>query len=116
MRIVAYWKNWPFYVRMLLVNFIAAPVIMKLLLLLWPLAPQYEAALLVFSICAGAPFLIKLTQVSEHDLALGAATMMLLVLATLIVVPLALPALVEGLNVNGGAIRGCLSGNCWHRW
>src|SRR6476620_2525083 len=80
-RIVAYWKNWPFYLKMLLANFAAAPTIMYCLLQLWQLSPQYEAALLVFSICAGAPFLIKLTRAAEHDLALGAATMMLLVLA-----------------------------------
>jgi bile acid:Na+ symporter, BASS family len=32
MRIVAYWKNWPFYFKMLLANFVAAPTIMYLLL------------------------------------------------------------------------------------
>lgn len=103
-RIVRYWRNWPFYLKMLLANFVAAPVIMWVLLLIWPLQSEYHAGLAVFSLCAGAPFLIKLTATSEQDLALGAATMMLLVLATIVVVPLAVPHLVSGLTVNAGEL------------
>ena len=77
-RIVAYWKNWPFYLKMLLANFAAAPTIMYCLLQLWQLSPQYEAALLVFSICAGAPFLIKLTKIAKGDLAFAAGLLVLL--------------------------------------
>lgn len=103
-RIVGYWKDWPFYLKMLAANFVAAPALMWLLLQIWPLPVEYKAGLAVFSLCAGAPFLIKLTATSEHDLALGAATMMLLVLATIIAVPLALPVLLPELSVDGGAM------------
>ena len=99
-RIVRYWRNWPFYLKMLAANFLAAPAIMWLLLQLWPLQIEYVAGLAVFSLCAGAPFLIKLTATSRHDLALGAATMMLLVLGTIIIVPLLLPALLPRLSVD----------------
>jgi bile acid:Na+ symporter, BASS family len=108
-RIVRYWREWPFYLKMLVANFIAAPAAMWLLLKVWPLPVEYMAGLAVFSLCAGAPFLIKLTAVSEHDLALGAATMMLLVLATIVVVPAALPLLVPALSVDGGAMAWTLA-------
>lgn len=103
-KILEHWRNWPFLLKMLLANFVAAPAIMWLLLQLWPLQPEYMAGLFVFSLGAGAPFLIKLTATSEHDLALGAATMLLLVLGTIVVVPLALPALLTRLEVDGGAM------------
>lgn len=108
-RIVGYWREWPFCAKMLVANFVAAPAVMWLLLQIWPLRVEYKAGLAVFSLCAGAPFLIKLTAASEHDLALGAATMMLLVLATLVVVPLALPLLLPELSVDGGAMAWTLA-------
>ena len=103
-RIVRYWKDWPFYLKMLLANFVAAPFVMWALLQIWPLPLEYAAGLALFSLCAGAPFLIKLTQTSEHDLALGAATMMVLVLGTIIVVPILLPILMPRLSVDAGAM------------
>ena len=101
-RIFGYWRNWLFLLKMLAANFIAAPLVMALLLQVWTLPLSYAAALFLFSLSAGAPFLIKLTATSGHDLALGAATMMLLVLATIVVVPLVLPELLPGLSVDSG--------------
>jgi bile acid:Na+ symporter, BASS family len=100
-RIVKYWGEWPFYLKMLAANFLAAPSIMWLLLHIWSLPLDQKAGLAVFSLCAGAPFLIKLTATSKHDLALGAATMLLLVLATIVMVPLVLPILIPELSVDG---------------
>ncbi len=108
-RIVRYWRDWPFYLKMLVANFLAAPAAMWLLLRIRPLPVDYKAGLAVFSLCAGAPFLIKLTATSEHDLALGAATMMLLVIATIAVVPLALPVVMPELSVDGGAMAWTLA-------
>lgn len=103
-KILEHWRNWPFLLKMLAANFIAAPGIMYLLLQIWPLEPQFMAGLFVYSMCAGAPFLIKLTATSEHDMALGAATMLLLVLGTIVIAPVALPAILSRLEVDGGAM------------
>lgn len=102
--IVERWKNWPFYLKMLIANFLAAPALMWLLLSVWDLSPEYTAGMFVYSMCAGAPFLIKLTATAEHDIALGAATMMLLVIGTVVIVPSTLPTLVTGVSVDGGAM------------
>jgi len=103
-RIAHYWRNWPFSLRMLVANFVLAPLLMWVILHFWPLRIQYKAGLAVFSLVAGAPFLIKLTATSEHDVALGAATMMMLVLGTVVVVPLLLPVLLPQLAVDAGAL------------
>jgi len=108
-RIARYWGEWPFYLKVLAANFLAAPGVMWLLLQIWPLSPQYTAGLAVLSLCAGAPFLIKLTATSKHDLALGAATMMLLVLTTIMVVPIVLPLLLPRLSVDAGTLAWTLA-------
>jgi len=103
-QIVQYWTDWPFYLKMLAANFVAAPAVMWALLELLPLPLDLRAGLAVLSLCAGAPFLIKLTAISEHDLALGAATMMLLVLGTILFVPLLLPILLPMLAIDAPAM------------
>jgi BASS family bile acid:Na+ symporter len=106
--IAVHLKNWPFLLKMLAANFIFAPLLMVGALYLVPFDPALKAGLLIFSLGAGAPFLIKLTQTAEHDLALGAAVMMLLMIVTVIYVPLVLPLLLSGVSVNALAIARAL--------
>lgn len=102
--IVKYIKDKKFGIRMLVANFILSPLLMWGMLHFFPIDPYLRVGLAIFSICAGAPFLIKLTQLSEHDLALGASTMITLVLATVVIVPLLLPLIVPQIEINGGMI------------
>src|SRR5699024_2178215 len=64
------------------------------------LEPVYAAGLLLFSLAAGAPFLIKLTSVSDSDIALAATVLMVLMVGTVVVLPLALPQVLEGITVD----------------
>lgn len=102
--IVQYWRDWRFVLKMLLANFILAPLVMIALLNVASFEPALKAGLLLFGVCAGAPFLIKLTQTSGHDLALGAATMLLLMVVTVIYVPIVLPLFLSGISVDAWAI------------
>jgi BASS family bile acid:Na+ symporter len=102
--IIAHLRNFPFVVKMLIANFVAAPLVMVGMLYIAPFEPALKAGLLIFGLCAGAPFLIKLTQTAEHDIALGAAVMMLLMVATVFYVPIALPMILTGLSVDAWAI------------
>ena len=106
--ILGYLRDWPFVLRMLAANFVAVPLVMILILRVTDFEPALHAGLLVFCLGAGAPFLIKLTQVAEHHVALGAAVMMLLVVATVAYMPLVLPLFLEGGTVDAGAIAGTL--------
>jgi BASS family bile acid:Na+ symporter len=97
-------KNWPFVIKMLLANFVFAPLLMIVALYFAPFDPALKAGLLIFSLGAGAPLLIKLTQTAEHEVALGAAVMMLLTVVTVIYMPIVLPLVLSGLSVDGMAV------------
>lgn len=97
-------RNWHFLVRMLLANFIVVPSLMFTFVNLAELPPAQAAGLTIMGVCAGAPFLIKLTQTSDNDIALGATVMMVLMVATVIVAPVVLPFLIDGLDVDSWAI------------
>jgi BASS family bile acid:Na+ symporter len=97
-------KNWPFVVKMLLANFVFAPLLMIVALHFAPFDPALKAGLLIFSLGAGAPLLIKLTQTAEHDVALGAAVMMLLTVVTVPYMPIVLPLVLSGVSVDAVAV------------
>src|SRR5215831_13486770 len=101
-------KNWSFVLKMLLANFVLAPLVMIVALYLAPFDPALKAGLLIFCLGAGAPFLIKLTQTAEHEVALGAAVMMLLMIVTVIYMPVVLPLMLSGISVDALAIAKAL--------
>lgn len=96
--------EWRFYLRMLFVNFLISPLVMWLLLQVVSLSRPLEIGLIIFSMAAGAPFVIKLTQYSEHDVALGATLMVVLVLFTSAFIPVALPLILPGIDIDGWGI------------
>src|SRR5215216_6556522 len=102
--IAAHLKNWPFVIKMLFANFVFAPLLMVIALYYAPFDPALKAGLLIFCLGAGAPFLIKLTQTTEHDVALGAAVMMLLMVVTVVYMPVMLPLVLSGVSVDAIAI------------
>lgn len=102
--ITGHLNNYPFVLKMLLANFVLAPLLMIVALYFAPFDPALKAGLLIFSLCAGAPFLIKLTQTAKHDVALGAAVMMLLMVVTVVYTPVVLPMILSGISVDGWAI------------
>jgi BASS family bile acid:Na+ symporter len=97
-------KNWSFVLKMLLANFVLAPLFMIVALYFAPFDPSLKAGLVIFCLGAGAPFLIKLTQTAEHEVALGAAVMMLLMVVTVIYLPFVLPLVLSGITVDALAI------------
>jgi bile acid:Na+ symporter, BASS family len=102
--ITGHLKNYRFVLKMLVANFVVAPLLMIAALYFAPFDPALKAGLLIFSLCAGAPFLIKLTQTAKHDVALGAAVMMLLMLVTVVYTPIVLPRMLSGINVDAWAV------------
>ena len=102
--ITGHLKNYPFVLKMLVANFVVAPLFMILMLYFAPFEPRLKAGLLIFCLCAGAPFLIKLTQMAEQKVSLGAAVMMLLMVVTVAYVPIVLPRILSGLTVDAWAI------------
>lgn len=108
-KIIAHLRNYPFVLKMLLANFVLAPLLMIFVLTFTSLDPAVRDGLLIYSLCAGAPFLMKLTQIAEHHVALGAAVMVLLVAATVISVPIVLPTVMYGVTVDAWGIGKSIS-------
>ena len=100
--------NWGFFLRMVVTNLIIVPALMVFALEIFEVSPAYSAGLIIFAVAAGAPFLIKLTALSEHDMALGATTLMVLMAATVALMPFLLPALIEGVQVDAWAVTKAL--------
>lgn len=108
-RLVKHLGNRAYLGRMLLLNLIVVPALMIAATDLVELEAAYEAGLLLFSLAAGAPFLIKLTGLSESDIALGASVLLVLIVATVFTLPVTLPLVLEGLMVDTWAVvRGLL--------
>ncbi len=102
--ITGHLKNYPFVLKMVVANFVVAPLLMIAALYFIPFDPALRAGLLIFSLSAGAPFLIKLTQTAKHDVALGAAVMMLLMVVTVVYTPIVLPLVLSGIRVDAWAV------------
>lgn len=90
-----------FFIRMLVTNFLIAPAVMWLMLQIFNPTDPTQIGLTIFSMTAGAPFLIKLTQYSENDVALGATLMLVLVIGTIIFAPFLIPVAISGVDING---------------
>jgi BASS family bile acid:Na+ symporter len=103
-RLLEHLKNHAFLARMLVVNLVVVPALMIAATSVVPLEPVYAAGLLLFSLAAGAPFLIKLASASDADIALAATVLLVLMVATVVVLPVALPLVLEGLTVDTGAV------------
>jgi len=88
-------RNFRAVLRVLVANFVLVPLLGYLILQIIPLRLPYAIGLFLLSSAAGAPFLIKLTQVARQSVAISASLLVILIPATIvylpIVVPLALP-------------------------
>jgi BASS family bile acid:Na+ symporter len=81
-------------------NFLLAPLLAYLLTLVIPMSPSHAVALLLLGSAAGAPFLPKLAELARGDLAFSVTLMILLMVASTLFLPLALPLLIPGLQAD----------------
>ena len=92
----------------LAVNFIAVPAVAYGIDFALDLGESLFIRLILIAVAGGAPFLPKLVQVAKGDAALSVGLMVLLMVATVVVMPLALPLLLEGVEVNAWDIASSL--------
>jgi BASS family bile acid:Na+ symporter len=67
---------------------------------LLPLEEALQIGLIVLATTAGAPFLVKEVQAAQGNLSLGVGQMFLLMVVTIFYVPIVLPFLLPGVEVN----------------
>jgi predicted Na+-dependent transporter len=88
-----------FVIVALLANFVIPPILAFILIQIFSLDEPLEVGLLLVSLAAGAPGLPKTAVFAKVDIAAATGLMVLLVLVTIIVLPIALPLLLTGISV-----------------
>jgi BASS family bile acid:Na+ symporter len=84
----------------LLANFLIAPLLAYGIATLFALQTPHATGLILLGSAAGAPFLPKLAQLAQGDVPYSVALMLLLTVGTILFLPLALPLLIPGVQVN----------------
>ena len=93
-------KNVKLVVLALLGNFVLVPILAYLIILILPLDEPLEIGLICLATAAGAPFLPKLAETGKGNMAFSVGLMVLLMIVTIIFVPLVLPLLLQGVEVD----------------
>lgn len=88
----------------LLANFVLVPLLAYLVMLVIPLEQPLQVGLIILATAAGAPFLPKLVQGAKGNVAFGVGLMVLLMVVTIVYMPLVLPLLLQGVEINAGDI------------
>ena len=92
-------RNTRFVVVALLANFVVPPIMAFILIRVFSLDEPLAVGLLLVSLAAGAPGLPKTAVFAKMDAAAATGLMVLLVVVTIIVLPIALPLLLTGISV-----------------
>jgi predicted Na+-dependent transporter len=93
-------KNVKLVILALVANFILVPIVAYVITLILPLNEPTTIGLILLSTAAGAPFLPKLAEVAKGSTAFSVGLMVLLMVVTIIYLPLVLPLLLGGVEVN----------------
>ena len=88
-----------FVIIALLANFVVPPILAFVLIQVFSLDESLATGLLLVSLAAGAPALPKTAVFAKVDTAAATGLMVLLVVATIIILPIALPLLLTGISV-----------------
>ena len=97
-------KNVRLVLVTLLINFVLIPAVAWLLTRALPLDADLQIGLILMSTVAGAPLAIKASQLAGGNVVAAGSLVTLLVVATVIYLPFALPLLIPGIAVDTVAI------------
>jgi BASS family bile acid:Na+ symporter len=84
----------------LLTNFVLVPLFVYLLLQVIPVNEPVKDGLIIMALASGPPALPKLAQIVKGDLAFATGLMMMLMFGTVFYMPIVLPLVLQGVEVN----------------
>jgi predicted Na+-dependent transporter len=93
-------KDIKLVVLALVANFVLIPAIAYAITILLSLESSIGIGLILVSMAAGAPFLPKLVEVAKGNTPFSVGLMVLLMVVTIVYLPLVLPLLLSGVEVN----------------
>jgi BASS family bile acid:Na+ symporter len=108
-QIAAPLRNLRFIAVALGLNFVLVPAAAWLIATVLGLEVDIRIGLILVASVAGAPMIPKLVTIAKGDGASAVALVSLLVVATVVIAPVALPLLLPGVSVDPGAIAFALS-------
>ncbi|MBN3881368.1 MULTISPECIES: bile acid:sodium symporter family protein [unclassified Nostoc] len=93
-------RNPRLVISSLLTNFVLVPLFVYLLLQVVHLSEPLRDGLLIMAVASGPPALPKLAHIVKGNIAFSVGLMMLLMLGTIFYMPIVLPLVVEGVQIN----------------
>jgi predicted Na+-dependent transporter len=84
-------RQWRNVLRALAVNFVLVPILAYIVVQIFPLEQAHAIGLFLIAAAAGAPFLIKLIEAADSDVALSATLLIVLLPATIVYMPIVVP-------------------------
>ena len=99
-QIAAPLRNTRLVLLSLAANFIIVPLLVLVIVRVIPLPEGIQIGLILAGMAAGAPFLPKLVQVAKGDMAFAAGLMVMLMVITIAFLPVVLPLVLIGVQVN----------------
>jgi predicted Na+-dependent transporter len=99
-QIIAPLKNVKLVILALVANFVLVPLLALIITRVIPLDEPIRIGLILLATAAGAPFLPKLAEVAKGSAAFSVGLMVLLMVVTIIYLPIVLPLLLGGVEVN----------------
>ena len=93
-------KNARLVILALIANFIVVPVLVYGVTALIPVSEGQRIGLLLLGMAAGSPFLAKLAQAAKGDMAFAVGLMVLLIVVSIFFLPVVLPLVLTGVEVN----------------
>jgi predicted Na+-dependent transporter len=97
-------RNVRLVVLALVANFVLVPALAYVIAAVVPIDDALRTGLIVLAAAGGAPFLPKLVQVAQGPIALGVGVMVMLMVVTIAYLPIVLPLLLPGVDVDPWAI------------
>jgi predicted Na+-dependent transporter len=97
-------KNVRLVALAVLANFVLVPLLAYVISLIIPLEDSLKIGLIVLATCAGAPFLVLEAQGAKANLAVAVGVMTMLMVVTIFYLPLVLPLLLTGVEVDALSI------------
>jgi predicted Na+-dependent transporter len=94
----------------LMANFVIVPGAAYILAQVIPMDDQLQIGLILMGSAAGAPFLPKLAQIAKANVPFAVGLMALLIVVTVVYLPLVLPLLLPGVEVDAAQIAISLFG------
>jgi len=103
-QITAPLKNGRLVVLMLLANFVLVPLFAFAITRIIPLEEALKIGLIIVACSAGAPFLVLEARGAKANMGVAVGMMTLLMVVTVFFLPLVLPLLLTGVEVDAGSI------------